>query len=389
MKFSFSTLTSGMRYLSMLPLSFLSKTGDGHTPASPYGPSWDKENTDILERSEWLSKKILAGPDAILASMPKELGPNYGGQWAIYSCCMYAFALANISRLYPEQKQSSLGRIEKLIEIVKDPKLRRYDTMSWHEDALSGLKGSKSHLSYYSLLAWMISEYKLAGGEKCAFDSLYEDCCEALNRRMVKSVDYNIPTFANGIIFIPDMIPALIALNNYSKLYDDRYVDTVEHWKRCIRKNWVHRSTGLILSKSGRGKSCNPRGSYAGLICSYLSLLDENMAREQYEALKKHLVITRNVLGKKMTGVREYLDTLPEFSFNPDAGPIFQGLSASGTAFVIGAATRLGDWELRRSFLSAAEIAGNTQYGDGERHYRLAELALVGEAVTLAMRTNI
>lgn len=389
MNFSFSTLASGMRYLSMLPLSILSKTGDGHTPASSDGPAWDEEMSDILERSEWLSKKILAGPDAILASMPKELGPNYGGQWAIYSCCMYAFALANISRLYPEQKPASLERIERLIEIVKDPKLRRYDTMSWKEDAMSGLEGNKSHLSYYSLLAWMISEYRLAGGEKSGYDTLYEDCCEALNRRMVRTDDHNIPTFANGIVFIPDMIPALIALNNYSKMYDDRYASTVEHWKRSIKRSWLHRGTGLILSRSGRGRRCSPRGSYAGLTCSYLSLLDEDMAREQYEELRRHLVITRSVLGKKMTGVREYLDSLPDLSFNPDAGPIVQGLSASGTAFAIGAATRFGDWAIRKSFLSAAEIAGNTKRGDGERHYRLAELALVGEAVTLAMRTNI
>ncbi|MCQ2136769.1 MAG: hypothetical protein MJY67_07610 [Bacteroidales bacterium] len=112
------------------------------------------------------------------------------------------------------------------------------------------------------------------------------------------------------------------------------------------------------------------------------------MAREQYEALKRHLLITRNVFGRRMTGVREYLDTLPQLSFDPDSGPIVQGLSASGTAFVIGAATKLGDWELRKSFLTSGEIAGNTQHGRGERHYRLADLALVGEAVVLAMRTN-
>ncbi|MCQ2136768.1 MAG: hypothetical protein MJY67_07605 [Bacteroidales bacterium] len=231
MKLSISSLSSGMRYLSTLPLSFLTKTGDGHTPASSDGPSWDEEKTDILERSEWLSKKILAGPDALLEAMPKELGPNFGGEWAIYSCCMYAFALANISKIYPEQKQVCMERIEKAIEIVKDPKLRGYDTYSWKEDAMSGIWGEKSHLSYYSLLGWMISEYKLAGGRSDAYDQLFCDCCEALNRRMVKTPDHNIPTFANGVIFIPDMVPALICLNNFSKLYDDRYASTVEHWK--------------------------------------------------------------------------------------------------------------------------------------------------------------
>lgn len=43
MKISTNTLKSGMRYLSMLPLSILSKTGDGHTPASSDGPAWEEE----------------------------------------------------------------------------------------------------------------------------------------------------------------------------------------------------------------------------------------------------------------------------------------------------------------------------------------------------------
>lgn len=389
MKLDISTLASGMRYLSLLPLKFLTKTGDGRTPASSEGPAWDKEKTDIIERSEWLSRKLLAGADAVLAAMPKEMGANYSGQWAIYSCCMYAFALANISRIYPEQKQACLERIDRLIVIVKEPKLRRYDTMSWKEDALQGLDGNKSHLSYYSLLAWMISEYKLAGGECHDHDDLYCKCCEALNRRMVKTADHNIPTFSNGVIFIPDMIPALISLNNYSKLYDDRYTGTVEHWKRSMKQNWVHSGTGLFMSKRVRGRSISPRGSYAGLTCSYLSLLDEDMAGEQYRAIKWHMIITRSVFGKQMTGVREYLDSLPELTFTPDSGPVVHGLGASGTAFLIGAATRLGDWEMRKALLSSAEIAGNTKQGNGERHYRLAEMALVGEAVVLAMRTSI
>lgn len=173
----------------------MTKTGDGHTPASSDGPSWDEEKTDILERSEWLSKK-------------------------------------------------------------------------------------------------MISEYKLAGGQSDAYDQLFCDCCEALNRRMIKTPDHNIPTFANGVIFIPDMVPALICLNNFSKLYDDRYASTVEHWKDCIKHYWIHWDTGLIFSSNKAGRSCLPRGSFSGLTCSYLSLLDEDLAREQYEALKRYLLIT-------------------------------------------------------------------------------------------------
>jgi len=77
--------------------------------------------------------------------------------------------------------------------------------------------------------------------------------------------------------------------------------------------------------------------------------------------MKRHMCLRINILGRTLIGVREYLHSLPKFSFDPDAGPILQGLSASGSAFAIGAATRL--WEL--SMLTSSEIAGNTVYGRG------------------------
>ena len=71
-----------------------------------------------------------------------------------------------------------------------------------------------------------------------------------------------------------------------------------------------------------------------------------------------------------------------------DAGPIILNLSPSGTAFAIGSATYFKDTVFRNKLLHTAEIAGHTVKWKNSRHYLLAELALVGEAITLAMRTN-
>ena len=71
-----------------------------------------------------------------------------------------------------------------------------------------------------------------------------------------------------------------------------------------------------------------------------------------------------------------------------DAGPIIFNLSPSGTAFSIGCATSLGDTEFRKGLLKTAEIAGSTITWFGKSHYLLANIALVGEAITLAMRTS-
>lgn len=71
-----------------------------------------------------------------------------------------------------------------------------------------------------------------------------------------------------------------------------------------------------------------------------------------------------------------------------DAGPIIMNLSPSGTAFAIGSATYFGDNKFRNKLLRTAEIAGHTVKWNDSSHYLLGDIALVGEAITLAMRTN-
>lgn len=77
------------------------------------------------------------------------------------------------------------------------------------------------------------------------------------------------------------------------------------------------------------------------------------------------------------------------FGVDIDAGPIIFNLSPSGTAFATGSVTYFNDSKLRRKLLKTAEIAGTTISCRGKRHYLLADVALVGEAIMLAMRTNV
>lgn len=47
------------------------------------------------------------------------------------------------------------------------------------------------------------------------------------------------------------------------------------------------------------------------------------------------------------------------------------------------------DSEVRNEVLRTAEKAGHTIYRNNKKHYALANFALVGEGVMLAMRTNV
>lgn len=350
--------------------------------------SWHEEKQDILERANWLCYKIIVEPKQLIAEMPQMLGPHFEAEWAIYACSFYAFALYNISKLYPEQKESCIERLEKVIPIIMSPEVMSYDTNQWGEDALSTLDGNNSHMTYLSLLAWAISNYLLAGGTSQEYETLFIRLCDTLHRRMLQSPDLNLPSFPDYTVFLPDMLVTLVALSNYGKLCGNLYTDTITLWVSKAKRLWIDKKTGLLTAfynQYAKHIRQYVRGSYAALSTSYLTLVDDDFAKEQYD-------IVCNILRKDglLTGIVEYLDKSPRLDFDPDAGPIVNGLSPSGTSFILGAATFFGDWEFRSKLLRTANLAGVTvrQKKKHSRHYRLGEIAIVGEAVELGMRTN-
>ena len=114
--------------------------------------------------------------------MPAAVGPQFQGEWALYSCSMLSASLVNLAKIYPETKADAVVQIDTLIKIVMSRELRAYDRERWYEDPLMTLEGDNSHVSYLSHLAWMIAGYKHIGGDG-RYDELYHSLCETMNRR--------------------------------------------------------------------------------------------------------------------------------------------------------------------------------------------------------------
>lgn len=346
----------------------------------------ETERIDIMEREAYLLQKIIISPEQLLNAMPSSLGMQFQGEWAIYSCSMLSAALVNISHCYPETRLKNLEQIDCLIRLVMSPEIRRYDMVRWDEDPLESLDGNESHVSYLSHLAWMISGYKQLGGDN-RYNKLFDILCEAMNRRLLNSKCFNLSTYPGEPIYIPDMLVAIVALHNYADLNKGKYQSTVDRWIDKAKREWIDSNTGLLLpflQENGTPYEDTPvKGSYAALSCYYLTLIDDNFARSQYEKLKA--LCWKNGL---VPGLKEYNDRNCLVGLDVDAGPILVGLSPSGTAFCAGIATYFNDYDIRNKILRTAEIAGHTIHWSGSRHYLLADLALVGEAIMLAMRTN-
>ena len=348
--------------------------------------TWEDEKGELIQRRDFLIDRVVTSPRALLCEMPEGIGTQFQGEWALYSCSMLAAALFNMSKLYPETKTENLENIDNLIEMVLSFELRKYDAERWGEDPLETLDGDRSHISYITHLAWMISEYKMAGGND-KYNNLFDDLCGTMNRRLLRSKSLNLPTYPNECIYVPDMLVAIVALNNYSKLNKGKYISTVRKWVRKAKSEWLDKETGLLvsfLSEDGIPFKAAPvKGSYSALNCLYLTQIDSVFAREQYHRLKSHFLQSGLLFG-----IREYHDYSCWLGFDIDAGPVLFNLSPSGTAFAVGSATYFNDVRVRNNFLRTAEIAGHSVMWNNTRHYLLAEIALVGECIMLAMRTT-
>lgn len=347
--------------------------------------TFDKEKVDLLQRKNYLVKKIVVEPHQLLNEMPGGIGLQFQGEWVLYSCSMLTEALSNIAEIYPETQEESISNIDSLIQIVKSPELRLYDKLRWDEDPIESLDGEESHVSYLSHLAWMIGNYKRIGGTD-KYDNLYDSLCNTMNRRIVNSPQYNLPTYPGEPVYVPDMMVAIVALADYAKLNNGKYSDTVNAWMNKAKSEWLDEKTGLLVSfLDDNGKTDAPvKGSYSALNCYYLTKIDPEFTCEQYNLLK-----SKFSQSFPLSGLKEYHDRSCWLGLDIDAGPIIVNLSPSGTAFAIGSATYFEDKDFRNKLLKTAEIAGHTVKWDDSRHYLLANFALVGEAITLAMRTNI
>ena len=354
--------------------------------ATRHNGDLDSEKTDIMARRNYLIGKVVTNPQQLIDEMPRLVGPQFQGEWALYSCSMLSAALVNTTLIYDEDREANIARIDSLIQMVLSPELRAYDRERWGEDPLETLDGNESHISYISHLAWMIGGYKHIGG--CdKYDELYHKLCETMNRRILESPNMNLPTYPGECVYVPDMLVAIVALSVYSQQYEGKYYSTVCQWIDEAKHHWLDNDTGMLASflpdeREGMYGEAPIKGSYSALSCYYLTFVDVEFARDQYEKLKANFLQKRPI-----SGFKEYHNRRCWLGMDIDAGPIICNLSPTGTAFAVGSVTYFEDWALRKKILKTGEIAGTTWHRKSKSHYLLADVALVGEAIMLAMRT--
>ena len=77
--------------------------------------TFESEKKEILQRREWLIRKVITEPQKLIYEMPAAIGPQFQGEWSLYSCSMLSSALVNILKLYPKTVEENIIEINHLL----------------------------------------------------------------------------------------------------------------------------------------------------------------------------------------------------------------------------------------------------------------------------------
>ena len=130
----------------------------------------------------------------------------------------------------------------------------------------------------------------------------------------------------------------------------DFHSEPAEKWLVFMYENMTDPETGLFQTEAMRVKrySRQPRGCAHAYMAHYLYSFAPEIAKEQWELFKAHMLETRAGL----TGFREYLPTYTG-KWTPDSGPIVGGIGVAATGLGLKAACTVKDRDthvvLRRS----------------------------------------
>ncbi len=157
--------------------------------------------------------------------------------------------------------------------------------------------------------------------------------------------------------------------------------DFIAAWLKVVGERLVDPRTGILVSRFGYSDGAHwegPEGSTIWMVAHCLEILDEKMAREQYER-------ARTELGGSLAGFgysREWPRSW-EGGGDVDAGVVIPviGASAGGSGMALIGAASFRDRDYLSSLLTSLDFAAFPVEEDGALHYAASNQ--VGDAVLL------
>ena len=99
--------------------------------ATRHQDTLEKEKKEIYQWQDYLlNKVVVTDPMQLINEMPKAVGSQFQGEWALYSCSMLSVSLVNTTILYKEKRELAIASIDSLILIVMSTD--HWFTIAWY-----------------------------------------------------------------------------------------------------------------------------------------------------------------------------------------------------------------------------------------------------------------
>jgi hypothetical protein len=291
---------------------------------------------------------------------------RFDGEWRFATFVMGAMGFGQLA---------NVPSMERCLDAMLAPDVRRFDTVAWHADALADNAGHVGFLGYAALP--LALHETLRGGSR--FTPHAEAILGALVRRIDASPSGLLETYP-GETYPVDNAAALAAIALHHRARQEPTPAALARGLSAMRRAIDPKSGLLVKAVTVEGAPRDaPRASSTALASYFLSFADGPLSRELFTALSRQF---RTVLG--FGGILE----VPHGSASRadiGSGPVFLGFGVSASGFALGASRIHGDFDTFRALSATAHLFGAPLDEEGMRTYAFG--GRLGDAILFAMLT--
>ncbi|MEK7270127.1 MAG: hypothetical protein AAB215_04195 [Planctomycetota bacterium] len=307
--------------------------------------------------------------------------PTFDGEWFFGTYMMAAMGFGQTALEHPAWRARHGALMDRCIDRLLSPEVRRFDRESWGADAIESLDGDGGHAAYLGYLNLALSLRRLLDpGNKHA--ALNDRITAALVRRIGKSPTMLLSTYPRETYPV-DNCAVIGSIGLYDRAAGADHAALIRRWSGRCRERYVDLGTGLLYqavdARDGTPAD-KPRGSGTAFGLYFLSFADPALSRDLYAATKRELATTLLGFG----AVREYPAGCVGLG-DIDSGPIVLGCGLSTTGFSIAGARIHGDRPYFRRLVATVCCFGAPLEKGDRLHFVTG--GPLGDAILFAMLT--
>jgi len=308
---------------------------------------------------------------------------KYDGEWLFATYMMAGMGFGQLALSDPGRRQEHLRLLDRCVERLISPQLRRFDALAWGDDPLESLaRDDKDHAAYLGYLNLLLSLQRRLDPGRARHARLNDRVTRALVRRLEASPLLLLRSYP-AEVFPVDNAAVVGSIGLHDRATGADHSRLLERWASRLSQRAVDRASGLLFQqvhhRSGAGADA-PRASGTALAVYFLSFSHPRLSAALYQALRTRQADT--LLGFGV--VREYGPGHAGCG-DIDSGPVVLGYGVSATGFSLGASRIHGDEATFRRLFGTLHLFG-APVRRGDR-LELVTGGPLGNALMLAMLT--